>query len=186
MDNKVKYNLKNVYWASITETVDTQTGATTYTYGTPKAWPGAVSISLDPEGDTSTFYADGIAYFVAIANNGYSGDFECALIPAEFRTQNMGAKTKDGVEYEYNDDQIKPFVLLFQFDGDQNAIKHCLYNVKAARPQISSQTNESGIEVRTETASITATPRADGLIKARCDQADATAFATWFQTVPTP
>ena len=84
-DNKVKYNIKNVHIAKVTETV-TESG-TTYTYGTPKAMPGAKSISLSPEGEVSKFYADGIVYFVSNSNNGYSGDLEMAYIPAWFREE---------------------------------------------------------------------------------------------------
>lgn len=63
MANKVKYNLKNVHAAKLTRTED---GG--YSYETPRAIPGAVSISLDAEGDTSPFYADGIVYFRSVSN----------------------------------------------------------------------------------------------------------------------
>ena len=85
MGNKVKYNLKNVYAAKLTETV--KDGVTTFTYDPPKPIPGAVSISLDAEGETKAFYADGIVYFRSVTNNGYSGDLEIALIPEWFRTE---------------------------------------------------------------------------------------------------
>ena len=58
-----------------------------YTYAAPRAIPGAVSISLDAEGDSTPFYADGIVYFRSVANNGYSGDLQMALIPEWFRTE---------------------------------------------------------------------------------------------------
>lgn len=79
MGNKVKYNLKNVHAAKLTETVTD--GVSTFTYAKPQAIPGAVSISLDAEGESSPFYADGIVYFRSVTNNGYSGDLEIALIP---------------------------------------------------------------------------------------------------------
>ena len=90
MGNKVKYNLKNVHAAKLTET--DSDGTTTFSYAEPKAIPGAVSISLDAEGETSPFYADGIVYFRSVTNNGYSGDLEIALIQEWFRTENLQEK----------------------------------------------------------------------------------------------
>ena len=48
--------------------------------------PAAVNLTMDAQGDTSTFYADNMAYYVAAANGGYSGTLEVALIPDSFRT----------------------------------------------------------------------------------------------------
>ena len=187
MGNKVKYNLKNVHAAKLTETVSE--GATTYTYATPQAIPGAVSISLDAEGDSSPFYADGIVYFRSVANNGYSGDLEIALIPEWFRTEIL-QETLDsnGVLVEKSDvaEQVK-FALLFEFDGDVRAIRHVLYNCTASRPSIESETKEDTIEPGTETLSLTADPRGDGLVK--CRTGDTTAAATynaWYSTVYAP
>ena len=53
MGNKVKYNLKNVYAAKMTET-ETE-GVKSFSYTNPKAIPGAVSISLDAEGESSPY-----------------------------------------------------------------------------------------------------------------------------------
>ena len=146
MGNKIKYNLKNVHAAVMTATVTN--GVTSYSYGTPQAIPGAVSISLDAEGESSPFYADGIVYYRTFANNGYSGDLEIALIPEWFRTEIL-KETLDAkgvlVERADNTDSVK-FALLFEFDGDVNSIRHVLYNCAASRPSIESETKEDTIE----------------------------------------
>ena len=187
MGNKVKYNLKNVHAAVLTATV--AEGVTSYSYGTPKAIPGAVSISLDAEGESSPFYADGIVYFRSYANNGYSGDLEIALIPEWFRTEIL-KETLDanGVLVEKADTtEIVKFALLFEFDGDERSIRHVLYNCSASRPSIESETKEETIEPGTETLSLTADPREDGLVKSRTgDTTDATTYANWYQAVYLP
>ena len=187
MSNKVKYDLKNVYAAKMTET--TTSGVSTYTYSTPQAIPGAVSISLDAEGETSPFYADGIVYFRSTTNNGYSGDLEIALIPEWFRTEIL-QETLDakGVLVETSIiSQLQKFALLFEFEGDTKAIRHVLYNCTATRPSIESETKEDTIEPGTEKLTLTADPRSDGLVKARSgDTTDATAYDSWFKTVYVP
>ena len=187
MGNKVKYNLKNVHAAKLTKTV--ADGVTSFTYATPKAIPGAVSISLDAEGESSPFYADGIVYFRSSTNNGYSGDLEIALIPEWFRTEILQeALDAKGVLVENSKvtESVK-FALLFEFDGDVNAIRHVHYNCSASRPSIASETKEDTIEPGTETLSVTADPRSDGLVKARTgDTTDQTAYADWYKNVYVP
>ena len=187
MGNKVKYNLKNVHAAKLTESV--VDGAVKYTYAAPQAIPGAVSISLDAEGDSSPFYADGIVYFRSVANNGYSGELEIALIPEWFRTDIL-QETLDsnGVLVEKSDqaESVK-FALLFEFDGDVRAIRHVMYNCTAARPSIESETKEDTIEPGTEKLSLTADPREDGLVKSRTgDTTSGETYQNWYKSVYTP
>ena len=184
MGNKVKYNLKNVHVAKLTKTADGE-----YTYETPKAIPGAVSISLDAEGDSSPFYADGIVYFRSTANNGYSGDLEIALIPEWFRTEILKeALDKNGVLVESATvTEMEKFALLFEFDGDVRCIRHVLYNCSASRPSIESETKEDAIEPGTENLSLTADPREDGLVKSRTgDATDEATYNNWYKNVYIP
>lgn len=182
MANKIKYGIQNVYYA-----VATDDGTGTLTYATPVALKGAVSLSMDAQGDTNTFYADNIAYFTATANNGYQGDLELALIPDGFRTAILGEvlDTK-GFYVEKANDVQKEFALLFQFEGDENATRHCLYRCTASRSSVASATQEESIEPQTESITITAMPRiSDSVIKSRCPSS-ATDYATWFSAVVEP
>ena len=184
MGNKVKYNLKNVHAAKLTKGDDGN-----FTYDTPQAIPGAVSISLEAEGDSSPFYADGIVYFRSTANNGYSGDLEIALIPEWFRTEILQeVKDNNGVLVEHSDvSESVYFALLFEFDGDIKAIRHVLYNCTASRPSIESETKEETIEPGTETLSLTADPREDGLVKSRTgDDTTDSVYRNWYQAVYVP
>lgn len=181
--NKVKYNLKNVHVAILTKTNEG------YSYATPKHIPGAVSLSLDPEGDSNPFYADGIVYFRSTSNNGYSGDLEMALIPEWFFTDVL-KETLDsnGVLVEKSDvAETEKFALLFEFDGDIHSIRHVMYNCSVSRPSVTSQTKEESIEPVTETLSLTADPREDGLVKSKTgDTTTAAIYDAWYESVYVP
>ena len=182
--NKVKYNLKNCHAAILTKGDDG-----TFTYAKPVAIPGAVSLNLDAEGESSPFYADGIVYYRTTANNGYSGELELALIPEWFRTDILQEeKDSNGVLIERADaTESVYFALLFEFDGDVNAIRHVLYNCTASRPTIESATKEASVEPGTETVNITADPREDGLVKARTgDETTTATYNNWYKNVYVP
>lgn len=151
--NKVKYGLRNVYYAKATIAADGSA-----TFGTPVAIPGAVSLSLDAEGEITPFRADNIDYWTSSSNNGYSGDLELALVPEKFKTDILNfVKDDKGVLYETADGNPTHFALLFQFEGDVKATKHVMYNCVATRPTVGGETTPTGgIEPQTETLSITA------------------------------
>ena len=183
--NKIKFNLKNVHAA-----IQTRDGSGGYSYGTPIAIPGAVSLSMEANGDTNPFYADGIVYYRSVSNNGYSGDLEIALIPDWFReTILKEVKDSNGVLVETNKD-IEPvyFALLFEVDGDQKAVRHVFYNCSvSSRPTVESKTKEENIEPGTESLSINADAREDGLIKARSGEDTTSAvYNAWYESVYTP
>ena len=183
MANKVKYGLKNVYYAKATLDADNVA-----TYGTPVAWPGAVNLSLDAEGGTTKFRADNIDYWIGQSNNGYSGDFESALIPDSFRRDILGdVVDSNGLLVENAEAKTTYFALLFQFEGDEKNTRHVMYKCSATRPSVSGQTTDEEIEPQTETLTITAASvHNSGLdldvVKARCNEDD-TPYSTWFDAV---
>lgn len=181
--NKVKFNICNVHYALITVDDDGDV-----TFGTPVAMPGAVSLSLEPNGGPSNFYADGYAYYTISNNMGYEGDLELAMVPESFRTDVLKESLDDNsVLVESANVETANFSLLFEFDGDVKKIRHVLYNCSAARPNIESATNEEEIEVQTETLAITAAPLANGYVKARTgDSTTDTVYTGWYTSVYMP
>lgn len=156
MSNKIKYGLKNVHYAVITEA-----GGVVH-YATPVAIPGAVNISLSPAGEKVEFYADDLLYFGTNTNQGYEGTLEIARIPDSFREDVMLEELDaNGAYIENSSATPKNFALLFEFNGDVKATRHVLYKVNAARPDVAGSTKTKNIEPQTETLNITASPATD-------------------------
>lgn len=188
MANKIKYGIKNVYYA-----VGTPNTSGSMTYATPVALPGAVNISLDAQGDNVTFYADNIAYWVGNGNNGYSGTLELARIPDSFKTDVLGM-IKDGkdVLVENMNAPIVHFALLFQFEGDVKATKHIMYNCTCSRASEAGSTKNESIEPQTETLNIEAKSIYSAnldkdIVKAEANEgSDATTYNGWTSAVYLP
>lgn len=182
--NKVKFGLKNVHYALLTVGED---GAVTY--GTPVAIPGAVNLSLDAQGDPSTFYADDMAYYVTAANDGYSGTLEVAVVPDSFR-KDVLKETEDSTDMilvENVGAESQPFALLFEFNGDQKATRHVFFNCSATRPGVSGGTTNKTKEPSTESMNLTASPLANGNVKARTTHSTSEAkYNSWYQSVWQP
>ena len=182
--NKVKFGLNKVHWARITSFDEEGVPK----YETPVRLPGAVSLSIDAEGEASNFYADNGVYYVINNNSGYTGDLEIAMVPLDFATNILGEKLDaNGVLYETNTAEAAQFALLFEFEGDRRKIRHVLYCCSASRPATESSTIEDEKEVKTETLSITATALANGLVKAKSSEAtNDTTHLNWYKAVYMP
>lgn len=190
MANKIKYGLKNVYYAVATIAADGSA-----TYETPVAFPGAVSLSLDPQGENTPFYADNIVYWVGASNTGYEGDLEIARVIDSFKTDVLGYITSgNGLLVEDANAEATHFALMFQFEGDEKATRHVMYNCTATRPSAAGNTKEDTVEPQTETVTITATSiyvaaLDTDIVKSETKaDTEATVYDGWFTavTLPTP
>ena len=159
--NKVLYGIKNVYVAKLTEADDG-----TITYGTPFAMPGATGFSPEPQGETTTFYADDMAYYIAQSNSGYQGELTLAITPNEFITTILGqTQDSNGALIENSNDRTARFALMFEGEGDPTNRRYVYYDCTATRPNREFSTTEDTIEVGTETITITIAPRStDGAV----------------------
>lgn len=186
-ENKVKFGLKNLYYAlaQINEQDNTAT------YKPPVRWPGAVSLSMAAQGGESKFYADDGIYFATAANNGYSGDLEAALVPKSFLLDVLG-EMEDANGVVVDDTNAVPacFALLFEFQGDQHGRRHVLYNCTASRPDVASKTKGETIDPQTEKVTITAAPIHNNELNKDISKASVTAdkdvYKDWFKEVYLP
>lgn len=188
MANKIKYGLKNVHYA-----IGSPQTNGSMTYSTPVPFPGAVSLSLEPQGDNSPFYADNIVYWVGASNTGYQGDLEIARVIDSFKKDVLGM-INDGKSVLVEDANAPAvhFALLFQFEGDDKATKHVMYNCTATRPSAAGNTKAESVEPQTESVTITATSVYNAtldadIVKAEANgDSDSTTYGNWFNTVYLP
>lgn len=199
-EKKVFYGLRNVHYAPLTEVRDPDTGVVTSSYGEVKSWPGAVGISLDPNGNPIIFSADNSAYYTVGNNRGYQGEYECARIPDDIRVDTCGNTIDDnGFIVETDKDELSYFALMFEFETDVNADRYVFYKVcLAQRPSVASNTVkvDSDLEVGTEKVQFAAMPQVDDvtingitkhLIKAKTSKdVDETAYNNFYSSVYTP
>lgn len=159
MADKVKFGIKNVHiFPQLTDAP---------TFDDAIAVPGAVSLSLDAQGDISKFYADNIVYYQTAANNGYEGDLEVALIPDEIFEKIFNyVKDEANVYTENSSNNVVPFAMTFEEEGDTTGTKFVLYNCTATRPSRSLATIEDSKEPTTQTLSVSAAPLKDGNVLA--------------------
>ena len=192
-NNKVHFGIKNVYYALVTET--TTTAGTSTTYGSPVAMPGAVSIDLSANQETTEFYADDGVYYITQNDATYEGDLTIADIPDQFKKDVFGDKEdSSGVLVETTGNPVKYFALMFETTGDAGGHRTLFYKCSATRPNASGQTKEETTEVQPMTLSIKAIPRVDldtvGGETKRLTQANvkegASAYANFFQAVYEP
>jgi phi13 family phage major tail protein len=183
--NKVKFNIRNAHVAL--KKVD---DLGKITYDTPFAVPGSVSVSLEPQGELTPFYADGIKYYVSASNGGYEGDWELALVTDEFRQKILNeCIDKNKVMLESGDSKINEFAFGFEIDGDQRGTRFWFYSCSATRPTTESNTNEDTIEPVTDKLTISASAApvgTDGKMYIRAKttaESDEALFHSWFDKV---
>lgn len=185
--NKVKYGLKNVYYAKGTFNANNEA-----TFATPIPIPGAVNLSLDAEGGTNKFRADNIDYWIGQSNNGYSGDLEIALIPDSFRKDILGdIEDPNGILIEDADAKTEYFALLFQFEGDVKNTRHVMYKCSATRPSVAGQTTDEEIEPQTDTLTLTCAAMHNAaldknIVKGKCPEENTAKYNNWFNAVYQP
>jgi len=178
--DKVKFGIRNCHIFPITAV-----NMGVPTYGPAIAVPGAVSFSLDQQGDINKFYADNIVYYQSASNNGYQGDLTVARIPDEvFEKVFKYTKDTNGVYTENAHTEFAAFAMTFEEDGDTTGTKFVLYNCTATRPSRTLNTIEDSKTPVTQTLNVSAAPLADGrVLGMTSDNTPEATMNAWHQTV---
>lgn len=179
-ENKVVFNIRNFHYAPLTVVEGVPS------WGDPVHVPGTVSLVLNAESSVEPFYADGIAYYRSVANNGYAGDLEMARFPDQMLVDiwKFIQDETDKVLMESAFNNPQEFAALFQIDGDTDNEYYCLYNVTGTKPAVGASTSTESKTPQTRTSSISAAPLENGLVMARTTaQTSKDVKDGWFQNV---
>ena len=185
----VRFGVSNVHYSKYTE----GTGETAGTYATPVPMPGCTALTLTPQGNTWTFYADNIAYETGSSNTGYEVSVTIAVVGDQAKVDLLGYATdSNGVVYEPADGIPGDVALLWEFDGSKVKKRGLLYSVKFNRPTTSANTKTDSVDPDTDELTGVAIGRdftvgavKKNIIKASVTNETSTAqqFADWFENV---
>lgn len=187
-ENKVKFGLKRVAFAIATIADDGSA-----TYGDVITFPGARSLSMEPQGAGDPWYADDGVYYYNSAPTSRQGDLEMARIIDAFKKQVLGyIQDEKGLLLEDMNPEEVHFALLFETMNDKKRRRYVMYNCMATAPTVGSSTNEGSKEPQTESSTINSMGIWVESFGKWFDHAettpetDATAFANWFEAVQLP
>lgn len=183
---KVLFNIKKLHFSPI-ESVD-ENGKPTY--GESIAIPGTVSLSLESEGDSEPFYADGINYYTGPSSASYSGTIENALFGAEVLKKIWGYVEDSNKNLVDTTQPPKEFGAQFAVDSDDGEVYFTLYRVAATRPSLNFQTNEDSQTINPQSIDITVSAIPDeenttSVLKSYADK-NATNYKTYFDAITVP
>ena len=181
--NKVKYGLEKVHVAFVADEG----------WEEPRHIPGAVNLTMNPEGSENTFFADNTKYWVETSNNGYSGTLELTLVPDDVLAEMLGWEIDEdtGMLIEVADGRPKEFALLGQVQGDTRNRRFVYYRCVASRPADNAATKTESVAPNTDTLNITVLPIEHDkkkIVKSvlERDETNAAIFDAWFDEVTLP
>ena len=187
-NNKIKYGFEKFHYATYTPGEAGAIGS----FGKPKHIPGAVTLSISPEGSRDVFYADNGEYVVHQQDNGFTGNLTLAKFPDEFLIDVLNwVRDEMGSLVEVANAPLTPFAMLFEIRVTGNQpMRVVVYHCMGAKPtkDVATTTNSAGLTG--EVMAITATNLDFGWVstarKSLTRSDNPVAFEAWFDAVPIP
>ena len=185
--NKVRFGISNVKYA-----LETENG-----FGAWKPLAGAVSVSFEPQGSQSIFYADNMGYYVQNPAAQDQISIELADLTDEAKKDLLGYVQDEtsGLLYEPVNATRKAFAMGYQVEGDGTTLRGVRYGGTLSRPSESHSTTNESSDPNTQTIEgtfvgkkFTINKEDIAIIGAACTNAGETheAYDKFWNAVPTP
>ena len=132
------------------------------TYDEVISFPWLQSVSIEPQSEEATLYADNQAVDTANVTSRFSLTIDTATLPLEYKALLLGHTIENGVMTVASGDTAPYFAVMFETtkrNGRKRYVK--FLKVQFAEPSETAQTKEDGITYNTPTLSATAIYRND-------------------------
>ena len=158
------------------------------TYDDIISFPWLRSVSIEPQSDEATLYADNQAVDTANVTSKYSLTIDTATLPLEYKALLLGHTIENGVMTVTSEDNAPYFAIMFETtkrNGKKRFVK--FLKVRFSEPSETAQTKEESVTYTTPSMTATAIYRNDKKAIYQADEeADgyaATTGANWYASV---
>ena len=158
------------------------------TYDDIISFPWLRSVSIEPQSDEATLYADNQAVDTANVTSKYSLTIDTATLPLEYKALLLGHTIENGVMTVTSEDNAPYFAIMFETtkrNGKKRYVK--FLKVQFSEPSETAQTKEEGVTYNTPSMTAVAIYRNDKKVLLQADEeADGYQVATgenWYISV---
>ena len=158
------------------------------TYDDIISFPWLRSVSIEPQSDEATLYADNQAVDTANVTSKYSLTIDTATLPLEYKALLLGHTIENGVMTVTSEDNAPYFAIMFETtkrNGKKRYVK--FLKVQFSEPSETAQTKEEGVTYNTPSMTAVAIYRNDKKVLLQADEeADGYQAATgenWYTSV---
>ena len=131
-------------------------------YDSVIAFPWLQSVSIEPQGEEATLYADNQAVDTANVTSRYNLTIDTATLPLEYKALLLGHEIENGIMTVASGDNPPYFAIMFETtkrNGKKRYVK--FLKVQFSEPSETAQTKEDGIKFNTPSMKATAIYRND-------------------------
>lgn len=156
----IRFGLRNCYYAPIVDKISIY-------YAKPVPLIGAMSISLTPEYSALPANSGNVPVILSANNSGFNGSLSMADVPECFKKDVLGMTCCNGGLTSKCNDNIRPFALMFETNGNVCHTRYILYNCNVRPLSIDFSSNTNAVQYMKNTLALTVYPIRGGVSNLR-------------------